>query len=74
MPAPQYEQVRDEAVHIPVGDTTYTVDLDQQTVDELATGICPEALAQRMFDLLAWRRAAIREGVRQDAAEQGKAS
>ena len=38
----------------------YTIDLDQATVDELASGICSEALAQRMHDLLRWRRDAIR--------------
>lgn len=51
---------RDEAIAIPPGDTTYTIDLDQQTVESLERGICPEDLAQRMHDLLRWRRAAIR--------------
>jgi hypothetical protein len=52
--------VRDEAVHIPTGDTTYTIDLDERTVEALERGICPEDLAQRMHDLLRWRREAIR--------------
>lgn len=52
--------VRDEAVHIPSGDTRYTIDLDEATVESLERGICPEDLAQRMHDLLRWRRDAIR--------------
>ena len=52
--------VRDEAVHIPTGDTRYSIDLDEQTVESLERGICPETLANRMHDLLAWRRQAIR--------------
>lgn len=40
--------------------TVYTVDLDQRTVDLLSHGICPESLAQFAFDLVAWRREAIR--------------
>ena len=67
MPEPQYEQVRDEAVHIPTGDTVYTVDLDQQTVEELQNGVCSEVLAWRMFDLLSWRRDALRQEARRAA-------
>jgi len=52
--------IRDEAVHIPTGDTRYTIDLDERTVEDLERGICPEDLAQRMHDLLRWRRDAIR--------------
>jgi hypothetical protein len=52
--------VRDEAIHIPKGDTVYTIDLDEITVEALERGICPEDLAQRMHDLLRWRREAIR--------------
>ena len=66
MPAPQYEQIRDEAVHIATGETRYTIDLDEQTVEELERGICSEILAQRMHDLLEWRRTAIRAQILQD--------
>lgn len=69
MPAPQYEQVRDEAVHIATGETRYTIDLDEQTVEELERGICSEILAQRMHDLLEWRRTAIRAEVLQDETD-----
>lgn len=53
-------RVRDEAIAIPKGDTVYTIDLDERTVESLERGICPEDLAQRMHDLLRWRREAIR--------------
>lgn len=51
---------RDEAIAIPAGETTYEVLLDQETVDLLADGICPEALAKRMHALLEWRRSQYR--------------
>lgn len=60
-PDPQYEQIRDEAVHIPKGDTRYIVDLDELTVESLERGVCPEELANRMHSLLSWRREAIRQ-------------
>jgi hypothetical protein len=63
-PAPCFEEIRDEAVHIPTGDTRYTIDLDEQTVEELERGICSETLANRMHDLLRWRRDAIRAEAR----------
>jgi hypothetical protein len=60
IPEPSLEVIRDEAVHIPTGDTRYTIDLDEPTVEALERGICPEALANRMHALLQWRRDAIR--------------
>lgn len=66
-PADLTEFVRDEAVYIPKGDTVYTIDLDVQTVEELERGICSEELAQRMHDLLRWRRDAIRAQARETA-------
>ena len=66
MPEP-VEAVRDESVYIPKGDTVYTIDLDEQTVEELERGICPESLANRMHSLLQWRRDAIREEARSKA-------
>jgi len=56
-PAPY---VRDEAVHFLPGDTCYTIDLDEATVEALERGVCPEDLSDRMHDLLRWRRDAIR--------------
>lgn len=53
--------VRDEAVHIPMGDTEYIVTLDELTVESLERGVCPEELANRMHSLLSWRREAIRQ-------------
>jgi len=60
MPDQATDVVRDTAIKIPKGETTFTIDLDVATVESLERGICPEALAQRMHDLLRWRRAAIR--------------
>lgn len=59
--------VRDEAIAIPPGDTVYTIDLDEATVDGLADGICSEGLARRMFALLSWRREAVRQVAREAA-------
>lgn len=47
---------RDEAIAIPPGETLYSVDLDEATVTQLADGICPESLAQRMHAILGWKR------------------
>ena len=60
MPEPQFELIRDEAVHIATGETRYSIDLDEATVESLERGICPESLANRMHELLSWRREAIR--------------
>lgn len=61
---PLSEIVRDEAIAIPAGDTTFTVDLDVDTVEQLERGICPETLSNRMHSLLKWRRDAIRQDAR----------
>lgn len=61
------DAVRDEAIAIPIGQTTYTIDLDEATVDQLALGLCPETLAQRMHELLRWRRDAYRQQARDRA-------
>ena len=66
-PLPEQESIRDEAIYIPKGETTYTVDLDQLTVEELSNGICSEELAERMFLLLKWRRDALRVQARERA-------
>jgi hypothetical protein len=59
------ETVRDEAVIVPRGETTYTIDLDDATVELLAQGICPEDLAQRCFGLLDWKREYARNCARE---------
>lgn len=60
IPEPSVEVIRDTAIYIPAGETVYTIDLDEPTVEELERGVCSETLAQRMHDLLRWRRDAIR--------------
>ena len=67
-PQPCFEQIRDEAVYIATGETRYTVDLDEQTVEELERGVVPEALATRMHALLSWRREAFRVDAREKAS------
>ena len=42
----------------------YTFSVDQATIDELADGICSEALARRAYRLLQWRRDAERQAAR----------
>lgn len=61
--------VHDEAVHIPIGDTKYTIDLDHQTVEELSQGICSELMARRMFLLLKWQRESLRQWSRERAPD-----
>jgi hypothetical protein len=70
IPEPSLAVIRDEAVHIPTGDTRYTIDLDEVTVEALERGICPEDLSQRMHDLLKWRRDAIRATTRTEHDEK----
>lgn len=38
----------------------YTLSVEQWTIEELAQGRCPEALAVEAHRLLGWQRAAIR--------------
>lgn len=60
--------VRDEAITVPPGETGYWVLLDDATVELLAQGICPEALAQRMHqNCLDWKREHYRNEAREKA-------
>jgi hypothetical protein len=38
----------------------YTITLEHHTIEDLADGRCPEALAQEAHRLLRWQRAAMR--------------
>jgi hypothetical protein len=60
--------VKDTAVAIAPDECRYTIDLDELTVIALMRGICPEALSERMFHLLAWEREQYRVDARQRAA------
>jgi hypothetical protein len=42
----------------------YTFSVDQAGIEELADGICSEALARRAYRLLQWRRDAERQAAR----------
>lgn len=57
--------VRDEAITVPPGETGYWILLDDATVELLAQGICPEALAQRCHRDLDWKRECYRNEARE---------
>jgi hypothetical protein len=48
--------VRDEAIVVPRGEPTYTLDFDDATIEQLAVGICPAAVARRAWECLEWKR------------------
>lgn len=58
------DEVRDEAITVPQGETAYWFLLDDATVEILATGICPEAFAQRCYLALSWKREFYRSEAR----------
>lgn len=47
------------------GHVSYGIDLDDATVEALASGVCPEALARRAWEMLKWKREAKRNAARQ---------
>lgn len=67
---PDPRHVRSEGFVIPPGETTFTIDLNEATVEELASGVCSEHLAQIMHDLLSWKRDAIRQIAREKHVAQ----
>ena len=61
--------VRDEAITVPRGETEYRLYLDDESVELLAQGICPESVARRCHGMLDWKR----EHYRNDAREKVRA-
>lgn len=67
--APQIpDLVKDEAVIVPLGETRYTIDLDDADVELLAQGICPESIAKRCYGMLDWKREHYRNEAREKAS------
>jgi len=54
------DEVRDETFLPAPGQTRYHLTLNDEQVELLAQGICSEALAERAFALLWWKRQAQR--------------
>ena len=50
------DEVRDEAITVPRGETAYWLLLDDADVELLAQGICPETIARRCHGMLDWKR------------------
>ena len=50
------EEVRDEAVAIVAGETRYWLLLDDAEVENLADGVVSEAVAQRAYRMVGWKR------------------
>jgi hypothetical protein len=66
-PIPIPDLVKDEAILVPMGETRYTIDLDDPTVELLAQGICPHAFALRCWGMLNWKREHYRNQAREIA-------
>lgn len=64
--------VRDElgAYDVPPGQTVYTLVLSDEQMELLADGIVPEAISQRAFVLLGWKREHARVTSRALVAER----
>jgi len=60
--------VKDEAILVPKGETTYTMDFDDATIELLATGICPAEVARRAWECLSWKREHYRNQARELAS------
>ena len=59
------DKVKDEAIIVPRGETTYTIDLDDADVELLASGLCPESVARRCWEMLGWKREHYRNEARE---------
>ena len=61
------DRVNDEAVVVPEGETSYWLLLDDASVELMAQGILPEAVASRCHGMLSWKRELYRVDARQSA-------
>jgi hypothetical protein len=50
------DRVKDEAILVPRGEPTYTLDFYDATIELLAAGICPADVARRAWECLGWKR------------------
>jgi hypothetical protein len=62
--------VKDEAIVVPRGETTYTLDFDDATIELLAAGICPADVARRAWECLGWKREHYRNQARAYADDE----
>ena len=53
---PPPEEVRDEEYVVAPGETVYTLHLTDDQIELLTEGVVPEAIAQRAFRMLEWKR------------------
>lgn len=62
------DEVREEALIVPAGETKYWFLLDDATVELLAQGICPRELSARAHGSLDWKREFYRVEAREKAS------
>lgn len=62
------DTVRDETVTVPRGETGYWLLLDDAQVEQLATGVCPEEIARKCWEMLGWKREHYRNEARERAS------
>lgn len=62
------DRVKDETVTVPRGEVTYTFDLDDEEVEQLATGLCPARIAKIAWEALGWKREMYRNEARERAS------
>jgi hypothetical protein len=58
---PPVERYHDETVTIAPGDVRYTIDLDDDEVEKLASGHTPRRVMDRAYAMLAWKREAAQD-------------
>lgn len=67
-------QFRDETAIIPTGETAYCwLLLDEEEVDKLAAGFCPQRIQERAWNMLSWRRTAQQDWANYQPAKKASA-
>ncbi len=65
---PMPDLVKDETVTVPRGECTYRLDLDDDQVELMATGLCPAEVARKCWEMLSWKREHYRNQARELAS------
>ncbi len=60
--------VKDETVTVPNGECIYRLDLDDDQVELMATGLCPAEVARKCWEMLGWKREHYRNMAREIAS------
>lgn len=60
--------VKDETVTVSRGEVTYTLDLDDAQVEQMAAGICPDVVSKKCWEMLSWKREHERNQARERAS------